>query len=709
MSQLNMRRTSRSLTLLLVCLLFLTSALPALAQDGRAGSDSGWRARYWNNVVLTGSPVFQREESEINYNWGDGSPDGSVNSDRFSVEWRRTVYLDAGEYRFTAASDDGVRVYVDNVRIINGWFDHELRSFSATRRLAAGQHLIRVYYYDNRGPAQVNFNFEKVSGDGGQQPSTGAWRGEYFNNRDLNGGPVFVRNEAQINFDWGRGSPGNGISSDNFSARWSRDLNLSGGNYRFNLSVDDGARLYVNNRLVIDQWREQAATTYSSEVNLPGGNVPVRLEYFEASDRASVQLSWERIDGSQPPTITQWRGEYFNNRNLDGAPALVRNDGEINFNWGNGSPANGINNNNFSARWTRNVDLGSGNYRFRITVDDGARLYVNNRLLIDQWREQGSTTFTGDITLGGGAVPIRLEYFESTGGASVRLTWERIDGSQPPSITRWRGEYFNNRNLTGEPVLVRNDDNIDFGWGSGSPAGGISNDNFSARWTRNLDLSSGKYRFRITVDDGARLYVNNSLIIDQWRDQSETTYEGTINLSGGSVPVRMEYYEAVGGATARLSWERIGDTDNGNNDNDDDDDDDDNADEDPRQIGRWQGEYYNNTTLSGPPALVREDERVYFNWVKNSPAPGVVTADPFSVRWTGQFRFDDGRHRVVTFSDDGVRVYIDNELLIDEFRRLPGTRFEESFDVDGGVHTIRIEYFDDGGEATMFFTLEVAD
>ena len=180
MSQLNMRRTSRSLTLLLVCLLLLTSALPALAQDGRSGSDSGWRARDWNNVVLTGSPVFQREESEINYNWGDGSPDSSVNSDRFSAEWRRTVYLDAGEYRFTAASDDGVRVYVDNVRIINGWFDHELRSFSATRRLAAGQHLIRVYYYDNRGPAQVNFNFEKVSGDGGQQPSTGAWRGEYF-------------------------------------------------------------------------------------------------------------------------------------------------------------------------------------------------------------------------------------------------------------------------------------------------------------------------------------------------------------------------------------------------------------------------------------------------------------------------------------------------------------------------------------------------
>ena len=126
-------------------------------------------------------------------------------------------------------------------------------------------------------------------------------------------------------------------------------------------------------------------------------------------------------------------------------------------------------------------------------------------------------------------------------------------------------------------------------------------------------------------------------------------------------------------------------------------------------IGRWQGEYYNNTTLSGPPAVVREDDVLYFNWLKNSPAPGVVTAT--HSRCDGPVSsasMMDGTV-CVTFSDDGVRVYIDDELLIDEFRRLPGTRFEESFDVDGGVHTIRIEYFDDGGEATMFFTLEVAD
>jgi len=567
---------SRLLALVLVGIMLLTSALPALAQEGQGGSgralDGVWQAFYWNNTVLSGQPVLQRDEGDVNYDWGTGSPDSVVNVDRFSALWTRTVNFEAGTYRFAATSDDGVRVYVDDVRIINGWFDHGPRAFSATRQLTAGPHLLRVYYYDSRGAAQVNFSYEKVGSDSGQQPSTGAWRGEYFNNRNLDGAPIFVRNEAQINFDWKGGSPGNGIGNDHWSARWSRDLNLPAGNYRFTIRVDDGARLYVNNRLIIDQWREQAAATYSGEINLSTGTVPVRLEYFEAADLASVQLSWERIDTAQPtptppaPAITQWRGEYFNNRNLIGGPVVVRNDGEINFNWGGGSPGSGINNDNFSARWTRTIDLGAGTYRFRLTVDDGARLYVNNRLLVDQWREGGAETFTGDIALGGGSVPIRLEYFEATGIAGVRLSYERIDNVQPPPlITRWRGEYFNNRDLSGAPTLVRNDDNIDFQWGTGSPAGGINSDNFSARWTRTLDLDQGEYRFRVRVDDGVRLYVNNSLLIDQFRDQAQARFEVTISLSGGKVPVRLEYYEGVGAADISLEYERIGD-----NDNDDD-------------------------------------------------------------------------------------------------------------------------------------------
>jgi hypothetical protein len=107
--------------------------------------------------------------------------------------------------------------------------------------------------------------------------------------------------------------------------------------------------------------------------------------------------------------------------------------------------------------------------------------------------------------------------------------------------------------------LVRDDPQINFRWGAGSPAPGIiPKDRFSVRWTRSLNLTAGTYRFTMTVDDGARLWVNDHLLIDTWKDQAPHTYTGDIYVPGGAVPVKMEYYENTGGATARLSWARRG-------------------------------------------------------------------------------------------------------------------------------------------------------
>jgi len=80
--------------------------------------------------------------------------------------------------------------------------------------------------------------------------------------------------------------------------------------------------------------------------------------------------------------ITDWRGEYFANRELQGNPVLIRNDGYVDFNWGEGSPASTIPVNGFSARWTRTRQFREGTFHFAIAVDDGVRLWVDNTLLI---------------------------------------------------------------------------------------------------------------------------------------------------------------------------------------------------------------------------------------------------------------------------------------------------------------------------------------
>src|SRR5690606_35991230 len=97
-------------------------------------------------------------------------------------------------------------------------------------------------------------------------------------------------------------------------------------------------------------------------------------------------------------TVTGWKGEYFGNRNLAGAPLIVRDDADINFDWGTSAPFPGAPADNWSVRWTREMNFASGAYRFTVKVDDGVRLWVDGNLMIDQWHES-TATYTGDMYL----------------------------------------------------------------------------------------------------------------------------------------------------------------------------------------------------------------------------------------------------------------------------------------------------------------------
>lgn len=123
----------------------------------------------------------------------------------------------------------------------------------------------------------------------------GAWTGLYYGNRDLSGSPVVVRQDADINFNWGTGGPASPIAGDNFSVLWTRTHYFSGGTYRFLATVDDGVRVYVDDVLVIDSWRIQPATNYFGDIYLAPGNHTIRVEYFEAEGVASIYVRWAKL------------------------------------------------------------------------------------------------------------------------------------------------------------------------------------------------------------------------------------------------------------------------------------------------------------------------------------------------------------------------------------------------------------------------------
>lgn len=120
-----------------------------------------------------------------------------------------------------------------------------------------------------------------------------------------------------------------------------------------------------------------------------------------------------------------------------------------------------------------------------------------------------------------------------------------------------KGEYFANNALTGTPAQTRIDNNVNFNWGSGSPFPGTTFpvDNFSVRWTgKIIPRHSQTYRFYLNVYDGARLWINNQLVIDDWAwDEGEES--GTIALASGTAyDIKLEYKEGSGAAVAQLSW-----------------------------------------------------------------------------------------------------------------------------------------------------------
>jgi len=312
------------------------------------------------------------------------------------------------------------------------------------------------------------------------------------------------------------------------------------------MRADDGVRLWIDGALVIDQWHDSAPTTYSADASLTQGAHDLRMEYYENSGGALAQLTWERLEN-----YPDWKGEYYNNRKLEGRAALERNDASISFDWGSGSPGSGVPADNFSARWSRSLTFSAGNYRFYTRVDDGVRLWIDGNLVIDEWHDSAVTTYSADVTLTQGVHHIRMEYYEGAGGAVAQLAWERLE-----SYPDWKAEYYDNRKLEGDPVLVRNETEIDHNWGSNSPGSAVPADNFSARWTRRVDFKDGTYLVRVRVDDGVRVWVDDTRVIDSWQDGSPRVIEVKQRISEGKHRVRVEYYERHGGALIQVSWKR---------------------------------------------------------------------------------------------------------------------------------------------------------
>jgi len=339
-----------------------------------------------------------------------------------------------------------------------------------------------------------------------QNNNNSGWRGEYYSNRSLRGNDSVVRQDADINFDWGEGSPAAGIGADNFSVRWTRSVHFDAGRYRFVTETDDGVRLFIDGRKVVDRWVEMSRTSLSVEVDLSAGSHEVRMEYFDGAGRAVARLSWSRLSQAPEPEVK---------------PAAQGNAG-------NASPNSPAGSNGSNAPAPPNTMP----YVPTSPVETGSVAQASPSGQGPNSNEQGSNVPPGMGNDPGSNAP--------------------GEGAAPTGS--WFAQFYNNRYLEGSPRFTRNDDKIDFDWGTGSPDSRVGSDNFSVRWTRRVTFERGWYKFTVETDDGVRLYIGDTKLIDEWNNGSKKVSR-EIPLGDGPYTIKMEYYEATGNAKAKLWWE----------------------------------------------------------------------------------------------------------------------------------------------------------
>ena len=258
-----------------VLLILALAALYAAGQPTAAApppAPGAWWAEYFANPTLSGAPVTTRFDDAINYSWGTGNPGYGLPDDNFSVRWQRDEWFGGGTYRFKVLADDGVRVWVGELLVIDEWRDRWAEPLVVDHYIPSGTHHVRIEYYEHVGDATMSIGWSPVVG--GE-----TWTGEYYNTRDFAGPKVLERTDGAIDFDWGTGSPDPAVNPDNFSVRWTRTLSFEPGTYRFLASTDDGVRIWVDGGLVVDRWEDQTIyTTYTGDTYLATGRHTVTVD-----------------------------------------------------------------------------------------------------------------------------------------------------------------------------------------------------------------------------------------------------------------------------------------------------------------------------------------------------------------------------------------------------------------------------------------------
>ncbi|MBX2862601.1 MAG: DUF4347 domain-containing protein [Leptolyngbyaceae cyanobacterium MAG.088] len=174
------------------------------------------------------------------------------------------------------------------------WAPAEPNDYNGNEDMAALNWNSQGQWNDWFPTTQVRGIIEIEGADPEPPPGNGdGLKGDYFDNQDFTDLQL-TRTDATVDFNWGGGAPDPTIGVDTFSVRWTGQIEpLYSETYTFQTTTDDGVRLWVNGQLIIDQFVDQAPTSYTGDITLEAGQkYDIRLDYYENGGGAVAELHW---------------------------------------------------------------------------------------------------------------------------------------------------------------------------------------------------------------------------------------------------------------------------------------------------------------------------------------------------------------------------------------------------------------------------------
>ncbi|WP_309240455.1 MULTISPECIES: PA14 domain-containing protein [unclassified Caldibacillus] len=621
-----------------------------------------WLVYYYNNTDLSGNPVNAEVIKANSNGWltdnnGTNAPITKVNADNFSARYVTAKRIDPGDYILRLTRDDLIRVYVDGSLVFDGWKprsrDDAAIKLNISNKNGSNIHWIEIEYAEQLGASKVELSLEPY------KVPNGKWLGEFYPNTNFQGIASIVETN-KIDYNWGLSSPNENIPSDNFTARFTKSFTLDKDvMMNFSAWADDRVRVYLDNELIINAWENTAFTLKGNIKQLVKKGIhTLKVEYLEAGHQAALKFT-DEVNPIYNETVTN-----------------------VHYNWGTGGPS-GFPTDNFYAIFDQSRNFDGKEYFAQTFADDGVRLKVDGAYKIDQWSNASGKiekTILGQLT---GKHSVLTEYYEQTGNAAVY--------SDIVPFGDWLVYYYNNTNLSGNPVNAEIISANSNGWltdnnGANAPIAKVNSDNFSARYVTAKRIDAGDYILRLVRDDLIRVYLDGELVFDGWKTRASD--DAAIKLSVKNKDnsnihwIEIEYAEQTGNSKVELSLE-------------------------PYTIpsDKWVGEVYSNQNLQGMPYII-EANSINYNWQNGSPIWG-VPSDNFSVRFQRNINItESGIYKLNISADDGVRVYIDNQLYIDSWIQSAGYQPYQYVNLSKGVHSVKVEYYEATGLAKVQFSLE---